>query len=112
MSHHITIFEDPMKFQDMFDQAMHQNMINQPKVMTNSGQNTIYQMMNGNWTPGFTGPCFSQIESSAIAARRTSASPAGGIGRHMIRSYATSILLATGISIRGDLDADGSNLQQ
>jgi hypothetical protein len=34
--HHITISKDPMKFQEMFDQAMHHAMINQPKVWTNS----------------------------------------------------------------------------
>ena len=56
---HVTVTEDPMKFQEMFDQAMHHTMINQPKVRTNSNQNAIYQMMNGNWTPGYTWPCYS-----------------------------------------------------
>lgn len=44
---HVTITEDPMKFQEMFDQAMYHALINQSSVMTNSIQNTIYQMMNG-----------------------------------------------------------------
>ena len=34
---HVTVTEDPMKFQEMFDQAMHHALINQSGVvMTNS----------------------------------------------------------------------------
>ena len=42
-----TITEDPMKYQELFDQSMHHAMINQSKVMTNSAQKAIYQMMSG-----------------------------------------------------------------
>jgi hypothetical protein len=45
---HITVTEDPVKFQEMFDQAMHHALINQSKVMTNSVQNAIYEMMKSN----------------------------------------------------------------
>ena len=32
---HVTVTEDPMKFQEMFDQAMHHALINQSNVMKN-----------------------------------------------------------------------------
>ena len=76
----ITVTEDSAKFQEMFDQAMHHALINQSKVMTNSVQNAIYEMMKSNWTPGYTGPCYSQSESSAAATDRATASAAAGIG--------------------------------
>jgi hypothetical protein len=76
----ITVTEDSAKFQEMFDQAMHHALINQSKVMMNSVQNAIYEMMKSIWTPGYTGPCYSQSESSAAAADREAASAAAGIG--------------------------------
>ena len=39
---HITIIEDPVKFQEMFDQAMHHALINQLNVMTNTVKNAVY----------------------------------------------------------------------
>ena len=56
---HITITEDFIKFQEMFDMATHHALINQSKVMTNMVQNAIYDMMNNNWTPRYKGPCYS-----------------------------------------------------
>ena len=44
----ITVTKDSAKFQEMFDQAMHHALINQSKVMTNSVQNAIYEMMKSN----------------------------------------------------------------
>ena len=46
------------KFLEMFDMAMHHALINQSKVMMNSVQNAIYDMMKNSWTPGYTGPCY------------------------------------------------------
>jgi len=78
--HPITITQDPMKFQELFDQAMHHTLINQSKVMTNSVQNAIYQMINSQLTPGYKGSAYSQLESSAAAATRATTSPAACIG--------------------------------
>jgi len=50
-SHHITITEDHMKFQEMFDQAMHHALINQSKVMMNYVQNIVHQMISGHRPP-------------------------------------------------------------
>ena len=69
-----------MKFQEMFDQAMHHALINQSKVMMNYVQNIVHQMMSGQWTPGNIGPVHSQAESSAAAATRVAASLATDIG--------------------------------
>ena len=43
--HHITITKDSVKFQEMFDMAMHHALNKQSKVMTNSIKNAIYDMM-------------------------------------------------------------------
>jgi len=58
-SRHITITEDPVKFQEMFDMAMHHALVNQ--------SNDI-------------GPCYSQPVSSVAAASRAVASATAGIG--------------------------------
>ena len=69
-----------MKFQEMFDQAMHHALINQSKVMMYYVQNIVHQIMSGQWTPGNIGPVHSQAESSAAAATRAAASLATDIG--------------------------------
>ena len=56
MPHRITITEDIVKFQEMFNMAMHHALINQSGIMSNSVQNAIYRMMKGNWTPGYITP--------------------------------------------------------
>ena len=44
----ITITEDTVKFQEMFDMAMQHALINQPEIMSNSVQNAIYKIMWNN----------------------------------------------------------------
>ena len=106
---HITITEDPRKFHELFDQAMHHAMITKSKVMTNSIQNAIYQMISSQWTPGYIMLEYSQAESSVAAASRATTSPAAGIG-FGIRSYATYVLPATGVFIRGHSGTNGADI--
>ena len=54
MPRRITITEDTVKFQEMFNMAM--PLINQSGIMSNLVQNAIYRMMKGNWTPGYITP--------------------------------------------------------
>ena len=77
---HITIIEDPVKFQEMFDQAMHHALINQSGVMTSFVKNAVYQMMCGRWEPGYTGSCYSNPETLVAAASRAVASATASIG--------------------------------
>ena len=77
---HITVTEDSVKFQEMFDQARHLVLIIHSKFMMSSVQNAIYEMMKNIWTPGYTRPCYSQLESSNTALDKVVASAAATIG--------------------------------
>jgi len=86
--HHIT--EDTVKFHDMFDMAMNHALINQSQIMSNSVHNAIYETMKNSWTPGYTGPCYSQPESSVTIARRAAASAIAGSSSQPMAPSATS----------------------
>ena len=70
--------------------AKHHALINQSEIMSNSVQNAIYGMTMGNWTLGYIGPCYSQLEPSAAAASREAASAIEGISSRLMVPSATS----------------------
>jgi hypothetical protein len=54
----------------MFNQAMHHATINQSNVLMNSIQNAVRETMASGLQMGYKWSCYSQLESSAIAAAR------------------------------------------
>jgi hypothetical protein len=65
----------------MFDQAMHHAMINQLNVLMNSIRNAVRETMDGGM--GYNGSCYSQLESSAIAAARARNATMAGFGAQL-----------------------------
>lgn len=55
----ITITEDSVRCQEMFDQSMHHEMINQSGVLMNSVQNTIKGLLASGIQMGYKGPYYS-----------------------------------------------------
>jgi hypothetical protein len=55
-------------------------MINQSNVLMNSIQNSDRETMAGNLQMGYKGPCYSQPESSAVAAARVGNAAMAGFG--------------------------------
>jgi hypothetical protein len=55
----ITITKDVVKFQEMFDQAMHHAMINQSNVLMNSIQNVVRETIASGLQMGYKGSCYS-----------------------------------------------------
>jgi len=77
-----------MKFQEMFDQAIHHVLIIQSGIMTNSVKNAVYQMTSGRWEPRYTRPCYSNTKTSAATASRAPTSAAANISSQLISSNA------------------------
>jgi hypothetical protein len=72
--------QDAVKFEEMFDQAMHHAMINRMNVLMNSIQNAIRETVASGLQMGPKGPCYSQPESSAVATSRAGSAAMAGFG--------------------------------
>jgi hypothetical protein len=81
----IIVTEDTVKFQEMFDQAMHHAMINQSSILMNSVQHAFRETMAGNRQMGYKGPCYFQPESSATAGARAENAAMTGIGTQPVQ---------------------------
>jgi hypothetical protein len=64
----------------MFDQAMHHAMINQLSILMNSVQNTVRETMADSMQMGYKGPCYFQLESSAVEGARAGSAAMIGVG--------------------------------
>jgi hypothetical protein len=64
----------------MFDQAMHNAMINQSNILMNSIQNAIRETMASSMQMGYKEPCYSQPKSSAAAGARARGAAVSGFG--------------------------------
>jgi hypothetical protein len=57
---HITFSANPQGLQDMINKAMHQTMIDQSKVLANTIQNCLTEMLKKGTEEGYVGPAYFQ----------------------------------------------------
>jgi hypothetical protein len=60
MPQQITFSSDPQGLQDMMNKAMHQTMIDQSKVLSNTIQNCLTEMLKKGAEGGYVGPAYFQ----------------------------------------------------